>query len=208
MNRLACFAILAGSLPLVLGTGCGTTPPTRLYVIEATTRVEKSGAHAGPFIAIGPIELPEQLNRKEIVTYPEPFRANASSLDRWAEPLDRSIGAALQENLSNLLPSDHVTAYPWRNNDEIDYVIQVRINAFGMGPGDNIALNATWLVKNNASGVLVVASKTVYSEQRLGDKMVDTVAAMSRAIERLSRDIANVLRADLTDVNAREADSG
>lgn len=192
MSKLTHSSVLVGMLLFGLLGGCGTSPPSRLYVIEPMTMTGSTNAAASLTIAIGPITLPEYLNRREILTHDEPYRVNAAEFDRWAEPLDQGITAALAENLSILIPTDHVVTYPSDSAQQVDYAVQVRIISFGAEPNGDIALQAFWVIRGSADGP-AIRGKARYSEQRRGNDVVDIVAAMSRALEQLSRDIADAI---------------
>lgn len=192
MSKLTHYSVLVGTLLVGVLSGCGTSPPSRLYVIEPMTMTGSANSVAGLTIAIGPITLPEHLDRKEILTHDEPYRVNTAEFDRWAEPLDQGIIAALAENLSILIPTDHVVTYPFDNAHQIDYRVNVRVISFAAEPSGEVELKVSWVIYDTADA-LVTVNKARYSEQRRGSEMVDTVAAMSRAIEQLSRDIADAI---------------
>lgn len=194
MSKLSqCFVLVGALLIGVLG-GCGTSPPSRLYVIEPMSMPAGASTVAGVTIAVGPISLPEHLNRKEILTHDEMYRVNAAEFDRWAEPLDEGITAALAENLSILVPTDHVITYPLDDAHQVDYTVKVRVISFGAEPSGKVVLKASWVIRDTAKAS-TIRRRAQYSENRLGSAMVDTVAAMSRAIEQLSRDIADAINA-------------
>ena len=181
-------------------TGCSTSPPTRLYLIEPI-RVSERPKESKPLrIGIGPIQLAEHLNRKEILTQDKRYRINAAEFDRWAEPLDDNITAALAENLSLLIPTESVLAYKWDLGYPVDYRVRVNILSFGSEPSGEIVLSAFWVIQD-AGGSSVKLRKSRYSERRNGDDMVSIVAAMSRTIEQLSRDIASALAAVSVEVS-------
>lgn len=194
MNKLANNSVLVGALLIGVLGGCGTSPPSRLYVIEPMTMTADANVARGPTISVGPITMPEHLNRREILTHDELYRVNAAEFDRWAEPLDEGITAALAENLSILVPTDHVITYPLDDAHQVDYTVQVRVISFGAQPSGQVVLKASWVIRDTAKAS-VTHSRAQFSEQRLGNAMVDTVAAMSRAIEQLSRDIADAINA-------------
>lgn len=203
MTRHTHSKILPGVLLLAALAGCGTSPSSRLYMLEPMS-VTTTISAGGPTIAIRPIGLPEHLNRKEIVTRNELYRVHAAEFDRWAEPLDDSIAAVLAENLSILVPSENVITYPWDNARDVDFTISVRVLSFAVAADGEVALGATWMISGDGEKPLR-RDKTRYSERRYGDEVVATVAAMSRALEQLSRDIAAALSVVLADQSERDA---
>jgi len=146
----------------------------------------------GLTITVGPVTLPAHLDHKGIVTHDERYRVNAAQFDRWAEPLDHNITRALCENLSLLIPSNQVIAYPLRTPHDVDYSVQIRIIAFGSNPDGQVELNVAWMI-HDAADTPIRLEKSRYSVPRRGTDVVDLVAAMSQAIEQLSRDIAGAI---------------
>lgn len=192
MNKHRLIIVFASTLLVSTLTGCSTSPAPRLYIIEPMSAPASSQVDENLTIAVGPVTLPAHLNRKEIVTHDQRYRVNSAEFDRWAEPLDDNITSALAENLSVLIPSDQVIAYPWDTAHDFDYTVRVRVIAFGTNPSGEIVLSASWIIYN-AAGMPVKYMKTRYSAPRRGDDMVALVAAMSQTIEQLSRDIATAL---------------
>jgi len=77
----------------VLG-GCASTEPSRFYILhslsgsEAETQI--AAAENGVAIGIGPIELPEYLDRPQIVTRLSKNELQLAEFDQWVEPLNWS----------------------------------------------------------------------------------------------------------------------
>jgi len=98
----------------------------------------------------------------------------------------------LCENLSQLIPTQGVLAYPWGALSQVDYAVSVRIPEFGVNPSGDIVLKALWLI-HDASGNLIELRKTSYSEPYSGDDVVSMVSMMSRTLELLSHDISDAI---------------
>lgn len=186
--------ITAAVIALLIATlsACSTSPTPRFYIIEPLSTLAGMQTDKNLIIAVGQVKLPAHLNRKEIVTYSQRNRVSLAEFDRWAEPLNENITNVLAENLSELIPSDQVHAYPWDTVHNFEYTVRVRVIAFGANSSGEIVLSAAWTI-HNASDMPVKYMKTRYSAPRRGDDMVALVAAMSQTIEQLSRDIATAL---------------
>lgn len=191
-NVIASILFLASLL-----SACSTSPAQRLYIIEPVSAVASPGTGQALSIAVGAVRIPPYLDRKEIVTHGQRYQIESAEFDRWAEPLDQNIANTLAENLSAFVPSDQVVAYPWDPAQNFDYTVRVRVIRFGANPGGIVELSASWLILDSKN-VPVKLTKTHYEAHRQGDDMLALVAAMSDAIEQLSRDIANFLIADST----------
>lgn len=186
---MSTIALLFGAL-----SACSTSPTPRLYVLEPIVLSASTHDDEGLSIIVGPITLPGHLDQKGIVTHDQRFRVNSAEFDRWAEPLDHNISRVMSENLSILIPSNQVIAYPLRTAHDVDYSVQVRIIEFANNSDGQVVLNAAWMI-HDADGKPVKIAKTRFSTPRRGDEVIALVEAMSLAIEQLSRDIANELLA-------------
>ncbi len=192
MNNPVLKIVFVSALLLSTLTGCSTSPATRLYIIEPMSASARSQVDENLTVAVGPVKLPAHLNRKEIVTHDQRYRVNSAEFDRWAEPLDHNITNALAENLSVLIPSDQVLAYPWNSAHNFDFIVRVRVTTFGTNPNGEVVLSASWTIYD-ADNAPIELTKKRYAEPRRGDDMIALVAAMSQTIEHLSRDIATAL---------------
>ncbi len=192
MNKPTLKIIFISALLLSTLTACSTSPEPHLYIIEPMSASASTQIDNDLSIGVGPVTLPAHLNRKEIVTHDQRYRVNSAEFDRWAEPLDHNITNALAENLSVLIPSDQVLAYPWDSAHDFDFTVEVRVIKFGANPNGEVALRATWIIYN-AANVPVELTKKRYVAPRRSNDMISLVAAMSQTIEQLSRDIATTL---------------
>jgi len=79
MNTTFKSFIIALALPLILA-GCGTTPASKYYLLSA----EASGFPQGstPSLGVGPIEIPEYLNRNALVYGREGNRLHVANFER------------------------------------------------------------------------------------------------------------------------------
>ncbi len=111
-------------LPMLLGA-CGTTPASTFYLLSA----EASGFPQGstPSLGVGPIEIPEYLNRNALVYSREGNRLHVANFERWAEPLDSSISRVLRLNLASLLDTQNVQSFPWSKSDKPEYSVEVTV---------------------------------------------------------------------------------
>ncbi len=192
MNKPTLRTVVVSTLLVGTLNACSTSPAPRLYIIEPISASANRQVDENLTIAVGTVTLPAHLDRKEIVTRYDRYRVNSAEFDRWAEPLDDNITSVLVENLSVLVPSDQVIAYPWDTVYDFDYTVRVRIITFGTNPGGEIVLSASWMI-HNATDVPVKYMKTRYTAPQRDDDALAVVAAMSQTIEQLSRDIATAL---------------
>ena len=76
------------------------------------------------------LEASDYLDRQGIVTRVSPNRFVVAENDRWAEPLEENFSRVLARNLSILLQTDRIVAYPWERSQQPTYQIQVEVPRF------------------------------------------------------------------------------
>jgi uncharacterized lipoprotein YmbA len=188
-RKLALF-FLAGALT----AGCARgTRSEQFYALSpmAVPVGESHGAPAGPKITVGPVQLPEALRRPQIVTRIGANRLEVSEFHRWAGSLEGDVLRVVAENLGILLGTAQVARYPLVAGVEPDFRITLDIRQLDGRLGKSATLEAVWTVWLGAKGSEVAAGgKTVLSETVATDGYEALVAAYSRLLEALSREIA------------------
>ena len=143
-------------------------------------------------LGVGPITLPAYLDRPQIVTRASQAKLELSEFEQWAAPLQDDVPRVLSENLAYLIPTNHVTVFPWQRSTPIDYQITVDITHFEGTLGESSALTARWRILDKDGRELLMTTSSV-SEQISGQDYEATVASMSRTLGSLSRAIAAAL---------------
>jgi hypothetical protein len=144
-------------------------------------------------LGVGPVALPERLNRPQIVTRNGAHELLISEFSQWAEPLEDSFAEALSVNLSRLIPTDRVRVYPWPSRTEIDLKVEIEVIRFAGQPSGDVALAARWRLSQGSGSEVLPMRLSSYSEPIGASSSEALVAAMSRALGALSRDIASAI---------------
>ena len=187
---IACFFLI-----VILG-GCiagSPSQPSRFYTLtsldDAKAAAQKEAGEQCIAIGVGPVEIPEYLNRAQIVTRKGPNELKLAEFDRWAEPLNDNFTRVLSENLSDLCV-EPVMIFPWRAPIRIDFKVELGVIRFDGKLGENVTLIVLWGIFGEGGDKLVVAKRSVYVEPLKDDTYETLVMAKSRAVSKLSRDIA------------------
>jgi uncharacterized lipoprotein YmbA len=188
---------LPRTLILVIATiwlaGCARSPQARFYTLSPLgPQAAKPPVSAAKSVAISiaPVEVPDYLNRPQIVTRSGQNELKLAEFDRWAGSLPDNIAAVMAENLSLLLASDRVQAAPRGRNEKVDYTLAMRLLRLDCVPGDQLAMRVQWTLSAAADGTCVATRVSTCSE-KLKDGRYDTaVAAVSSALGQVSREIA------------------
>jgi uncharacterized lipoprotein YmbA len=145
-------------------------------------------------IGLGPVQLPQYLDRPEVVLRNSRNTVVLSPIDRWAEPLADNFRNVLAANLMTLAGTNQVVMYPWFGNVRLDYAVRVDVERFEVNTGDGAQLVARWTVTNPESGAILVSRETSLNEPvRSGDAQA-IAAGLSSDLADLGRQIAQALR--------------
>jgi len=188
--------ILVFTLGLALGlAGCtGKSPKSDFYTLGTTPATGPTvNLTADMAIAIGPVTIPAELDRKQIVTRDGDNRVKVAELSRWAGPLQDNITAVLTANLAARLGTDKVAPHYRESLFPFTHLVVLNINRFDGNPKGEVLLDVTWSIKQNGQSVPLVIR---HSEIRTPVNTQDysgLVAAQSKALADLSNQIAAAL---------------
>ncbi len=114
--------------------------------------------------------------------------------NRWASPLSSNIARVVAQNLVAMLGTPRVTLSLQTAAADADYRAAIEVQTFESAPGEAATLDAVWTVIRAKDGKSQTGRTTV--REPAPDKGYDALAAAhSRAVARLSRDIADAVRA-------------
>jgi uncharacterized protein len=175
---------------------CSRTTPSRFYLLSDLPGAEAKAPVALPepcfTLGIGPVEMPDYLDRPQIVTQVTPNELQLGEFDQWAEPLAKTFMRTLADNLAALLCVEEVVFYP-SDSAAVDYQIVVTVTRFhGLAEG-SVALTAQWQVMKGGTHKAVARKRTVIRESIEGQGYAALVAAQSKALAQLSREIAEAV---------------
>src|SRR2546427_12821438 len=164
--------------------GCAASPATRFYVL---TPVEVDGAAPSSpsdamTIGVRSVDLPEALERPQIMTRTGPNTVYFAEFDQWSASLRDSVMEVIAGNLASLLPGDQVAVYPWTPGTAVDREVIVEITRFDGELGGQCVLRARWRALGLRGGPPAVSGGPTLSDApRLGP------AAAARTQKRLPR---------------------
>jgi len=183
---------------LVLVGSCAGTPSPIFYTLspmpDEVGRVETLTKNRLLSVAIAPIKFPDFLDRSQIVTRPSPNTLKMSESHRWGSSLSSNFVQVFGENLSILLGTDRIFYPRQAEAFPIDYRVSLNVKAFEGELGKEVVLDVDWVVIDQRRKDLVIMQNTLIRELVNGLDYESFVSAQSRALEALSRQIANVMK--------------
>lgn len=185
---------------LGLAGGCATSPPVRLHLLAVEPEGPLEGAARTPplVLGVGPIEVVDYLERPELVTRRGRTSLALAELDRWGERFEVMLARVLRESLARLLATDAVVELPSDREVQPELRLAVQILRFEAEEGGEVELEARWQLFGRTDDRPLRLERRVISEAvERGPGMEPVVAAMSRALARLARTLAEaVLQAE------------
>lgn len=194
-------SIRAIMLATVVFGGCSMLAPkqdrTRFIVLTSTTpgslnspRSAANPALTSAAIGLGPIQLPEYLDRPELLIRTSPNEFELSERDRWAETLTENFRHVLANDLINLLGTTNIVQYPWYPGTRLDYVVQIQVQHFEARTNQTAELAAHWELRTPPTEQLLASREAQFS-RRLTSLTGDAAAAgLSQDVAALATQIA------------------
>jgi uncharacterized protein len=179
-------------IALVAVMGCGTSAPSKFYSLSSTS-TPVGVVPANLAVLVGPISIPAGVDRPEFVVQDSANKVDIEEFNRWSAPLNDSIAKVVAGDLSALLGTPDVATAPLANFNAA-YRVTIDVQRFDSIRGQGAVLDAVWVVRK-ANGD-TRTGRTVAHENVQGDSFDALAAAHSRALARMSSDIATVIRAE------------
>jgi uncharacterized protein len=187
---------LLATFGLSLLPGCWHASPTVVFhtlqplsVAEAPT--ETSGK--GMALEIMPVQLPELLQRSQIVYLKAPGTYGLSDTHRWGNTLEKDMQQVLAENLSVLLHDDAVVLYPQGERFQTFFRVALEVLQCDGEPGGMLRFRAIGTVMRCGNKQRLLSRRFDFQEPANGPGIEGLVQAHNRVLERLSQELATAL---------------
>jgi uncharacterized protein len=185
-------ALVSLGIAAAASAGCGTSPPSHFYTLVSTaTATGAAPVRSG--VVVGPVSVPGSVDRPNFVVEAGPNQLAIDEFNRWAAPLGDGIARVVAGDLAVLLQTPDVATAPFAGFDPV-YRVTIDVQRFDSRPGDAALVEAVWVVRKTAGGGMS-SGRTSAREAVEGEGFGALAAAHSRALGRLSADIAAGIRA-------------
>ena len=191
-------------LPVILAIvaislgGCGRSQTPRFYALSPIQEDQVISKRKSPaenaVIGIGPVKLADYLDQSELVTRTGDNQAVKAEYDRWIGSFKDDFINVLADNIGFLLPTERIYLYPWRPSVPIDYQVVLDVVRCDGRLGDAAWLEARWSVFGGPEKKLLKTNRSSIREPVMGADYAAVVAAQSRALAKLSQEIAEAIQ--------------
>jgi uncharacterized protein len=189
IGRIAASVAACGFAALY--AGCAS-PPSHLYTLSrsgaAVVRPDEISSKLE--VVVGPVSIPAIVDVPQIVVQKGPNQVTLDEFNRWASPLANNISHVVAANLTTMLGTSRVAYFP---TADTDYSVAIDVQMFESAPGDAATLTAGWTVHRFKDGK-TETGRTAITEPSPEKGYEALAAAHSRALGRLSQDIADTIR--------------
>lgn len=175
---------------VLLMAGCSAPAPS-LYKLSAEGPPPTSG---GIGIGVGPVTTADYLSRPNLFLQEGGHKLVAAESHRWAGDLDDNITSVMADNLGREFRTGHVLTYPWTGDEGLRYQIAIDIRELHGHADGHAVLEAAWRVYALPARTLVTTRTWTATEPLAVDGYEELVAAESRLLGRLARQIRAGLR--------------
>jgi uncharacterized protein len=191
--------VLLYVLIAMAAAGCAS-PQASFYRLSADSTLSATAARPiARAVIVGPVTVPDLVDRPQIVTRSTDNEVTLNEYARWGAPLASGIADAVAGDLALLLASDRVAAATRAVADPKAWRVRVDIQQFESVPGDAVTIDAHWAVRANMpdsadpASLRTMSGRSLVREAVSGPGFDALVAAQSRALGRVSRDIASAM---------------
>ena len=183
--------LLAACLPAVRPPA-----PVSLYTLQPARqeRLAPDFAAFTEMILIMPVRLAPQLQERGLLVRRTDGELRTSPGHLWAGPLDEQIGASLAAGLRGLLGTEQVAAFPGPRFAATRYQVEVEVTEFS-GDAGSFTLQAVYTVSDAAARRMLARHACHRTLPIDAPDHAGSVAAASRAVDGLSREVAATLLA-------------
>lgn len=201
MKRCAffCRGVLACGLLTSILSGClsaGSSPDSRFYMLKSMGQGEVNKTFnlpAGVITLIGPVDIPQYLDRPQMVTENDQGMISIAQFDRWGDALDLEISRQIIRNLNLLIPGATFETFPCNFAIPLNYQVIIEIQQLKCNLKKDLVLVAQWSIIDTNTKKMVFTKRSDLVQQINPQNYSGLADALSKAVASLSNEIAENL---------------
>jgi hypothetical protein len=196
INSCAVMSVLCLAMALSGCMSVSNSPTPRFYMLQAVGENQvskKINIASEAVIGVGPVKIPEYLDRPQIVTQDKEKMLKLAQFDRWGESLDLGMARLIRENLTVMLPEAKFTSYPWNSSIPVKYQVIVEIVQLDSELDKDLFLVAQWLVIGTQDANTMIIKSSEFRQPIIPQNYSGLAKTLSMACASLSSEIADAL---------------
>ncbi|WP_244306494.1 PqiC family protein [Paraburkholderia lacunae] len=184
--------LVAFALAVLTLAGCAS-PKADFYTLSPEAPRESARPATPIVVLIGSVNVPELVDRPQIVVRAGANQVTMNEFARWADSLKSQIPRVLAADVAQELNSPRVSAYPMAGDMTAVWRVQIDVQRFDATLGDAVTVEVLWSVSPPGKRAPLSGRSTV-REPCAGAGYDAVVAAYSRAFATVSGDISASIR--------------
>ncbi len=196
-NRYLHFAVFVISVLLL--NGCVSVPNSpnprlySLYVPAAANSEQKINLPGNVIVGIGPVRIPEYINRPQIMISNKDKTIVYDEFNRWAESLDFAMARLINEDLALLTSGASFQMFPWDFAIAVKYQVIVDVIQLENNSNQDLSFVAQWSIVDLEKKHAVFMKRSEFHQDIAPHNYLGLSEAVSVAVMSLSTEIAGEL---------------
>lgn len=195
-------SVVCSAMLVIILAGCGSSPPVRYFSLSPTVSEGGSNAEDRVVLGLGPLRMPEYLNRSQMVVRGPGAELEVREFSRWAEPLRDAVIRVVSTDVDNSLSDVVVLVFPWEAvlRQRVEYRLGGDIIRFESDRSGRVVLEVQWGVTEIEFKPVVPVRRSRYEVMTgSGDDSAQIASAMNEALAMFGREIVAELETLLRD---------
>lgn len=193
MNKIRTLLVV---LCVVLLASCAAQPPTHYYDLTSQAMASENAISTDITLGIGPVTLPQLLDRPGIVSRHHSTGINVASYHVWAGELEPTFTRVLADSISTTLQHETIWASPWDNRFRPQYQLRLFVDRFSGELNGNVVLSLTWTLLGDY-GQKVISTHRYRATAESGTGYKGYVTALNQLLADFARELSMKLTEEL-----------
>jgi len=143
-------------------------------------------------IGVGPVKIPEYLDRPQMVTKDKKGILKFDEFNRWGESLDLGTARLIREDLAVMLPGAKLTLYPWNPSIAVKYQVIVEVVQLDSQLDRDMFLVMQWTVIDVQHSKTVIIKRSEFRKAIVPQDYSGLAKTLSAACASLSSQMLSV----------------
>lgn len=181
----------------VILSACGSSPKTSFYMLGAdshSTGGYESAAKGAAAVGVWRVNLPDFLDRNELVVRDNQFEIKVADFSIWIGNLEDNMTQLVVDELALQLQSNKIIKSPWRAYRKNDYQVQINIDRFDGMLGGEVVLKGAWSLLDANGDKELSRELFIYKVTAADKSYKQMVAALSQLTVELAGDISKAIK--------------
>ena len=144
-------------------------------------------------IGVGPVIIPEYLDRPQIVTSTTAKMLQFAQFDRWGESLNLGMAGVIRQDLASKLGNEKFTLYPWNPSLLVRYQVTVEVVRFDAQLNGDMFFSVQWTIIDLQKLKTLMIKRSEFRDAINPQNYSGLAQTLSKACASLSDQIADAL---------------